>query len=80
MRGRPSNEERGREAVVDLSDKRCELSRTCPHTCPVCNVAWRHDGYDSVEADLLYALFYVRDPCQPPESELLFELASRRCP
>ena len=80
MRGRHRNEERGREAVVDLSDERCELSPTCPHTRPLCNVAWCHDGYDSVEADLLYALFHVRDTCQPPEGEIPFELAGPRCP
>ncbi|MDE0621290.1 MAG: hypothetical protein OXH83_06425, partial [Bryobacterales bacterium] len=62
VRGRHRNEERGREAVVDLSDKRCELSRTGPFY----DVAWCHGGYDSGEADLLDAVFHVRDPYQPP--------------
>ena len=69
-RSRHRNEECGREADVNLSDKRCELSRTGT----LLNVAWRHDGYDSVEADLLDALFHVCDTCQPPGGELLFEL------
>ena len=35
VQGRHRNEECGREEVVNLSDKRCKLSRTCPS----CNVA-----------------------------------------